>query len=139
MSGPESAEKTTFLVTEENPDGWKIEDILMVIQDDMFRRTQKIVGDNRAEARVVLNNNIEILGLLSQCIERAVESTQILDRAFGPPTPKASRVSGLSERRAPFSARLNHAILSPASKGDAFRELSIRRPRRQDHNPDYAG
>ena len=75
---------TTFLVTEENPDGWKIEDILMTIQNDMFRRTQKIVGDPRDEARAVLTNNIEILSLLSQCIEKAKESTQILNRSFGP-------------------------------------------------------
>lgn len=77
-------QKTTFLVTEENPDGWKIEDILLTIQNDIFRRTQKIVGDTRTEARVVINNNIEILGLLSRCIEKATESTQILDRSFGP-------------------------------------------------------
>jgi len=76
--------KTTFLVTDENPDGWKIEDILMTIQNDMFRRTQKIVEDSREEARDVLNNNIKILGLLSQCIEKATESTRILNRSFGP-------------------------------------------------------
>ena len=76
--------KTTFLVTDENPDGWEIEDILMTIQNDMFRRTQKIVGDSREEARDVLNNNIKILGLLSQCIEKATESTRILNRSFGP-------------------------------------------------------
>lgn len=78
------SEKTTFLVTEDNPEGWKIEDILSTIQDDIFRRTQKIVGDHRDEARTVLNNSIEILGLLSQCIEKATESTKVLDRAFGP-------------------------------------------------------
>ena len=78
------SEKTTFLVTDENPDGWRIEDILSVIQNDILRRTQKICGDPREEARAVLNNNIEILGLLSQCIERAKDSTKILDRAFGP-------------------------------------------------------
>jgi len=78
------SKKTTFLVTEENPEGWKIEDILMVIQNDMFSRTQKIVGDSRDEARAVLNNNIEILGMLSKCIDKAKESTQILNRSFGP-------------------------------------------------------
>jgi cob(I)alamin adenosyltransferase len=76
--------KTTFLVTDESLDGWKIEDILMTIQNDMFWRTQKIVGDSREEARDVLNNNIKILGLLSQCIEKATESTRILNRSFGP-------------------------------------------------------
>ena len=92
MNGTERNDKTTFLVTEENPDGWRIEDILTVIQNDMFRRTQKIVGDNRPEARAVLNNNIEILGLLSKCIDRAAESTQILDRSFGPHTDGQPRI-----------------------------------------------
>ena len=76
--------KTTFLVTEDNPQGWKLEDILLEIQNDILRRSQKIVGDDRPEARVVLNNNIEILGLLSRCIEKATESTRMLNRAFGP-------------------------------------------------------
>ncbi len=92
MNGTERTDKTTFLVTEENPEGWKIEEILTVIQNDMFRRTQKIVGDNRPEARAVLNNNIEILGLLSKCIDRATESTQILDRSFGPHTEGQPRI-----------------------------------------------
>ena len=76
--------KTTLLVTEENPQGWKIEDILTEIQNDIVRRSQNIVDDARPEARAVLNNNIEILGLLSRCIERATESTRLLNRAFGP-------------------------------------------------------
>ena len=84
--------KTTFLVTDENFDGWKIEDILMTIQNDMFRRTQKIVRDSREEARVVLNNNVQILGLLSQCIEKATESTRILNRSFGPHKDGKSRI-----------------------------------------------
>jgi hypothetical protein len=76
--------KTTFLVTEDNPQGWKLEDILMEIQNDIIRRAQKIVDDARPEARAVFNNNVEILGHLTKCIERATESTKILNRAFGP-------------------------------------------------------
>ena len=76
--------KSTFLVTEDNPQGWRIEDILTEIQNDIVRRSQKIVDDARPEARAVLNNNIAILGLLSQCIEKASESTRLLNRAFGP-------------------------------------------------------
>ncbi len=81
MSDPKP---TTFLVTEENPDGWKLEEILRIVQKDVIRRMQKITGDNRPEARAVLNNNIAILGNLSDCIARAEDSTQLLDRAFGP-------------------------------------------------------
>jgi len=80
---PES-KSTTFLVTEDRPDGWKLEEILKIIQDDMIHRMQKITGDPRPEARAVLNNNIAILGWLSECIARAEDSTQLLNRAFGP-------------------------------------------------------
>ena len=76
--------KTTFLVTEANPKGWTLEDILTEIQNDIVRRSQKIVDDTRPEARAVFNNNIEILGYLSQCIEKAQDSTKLLNHAFGP-------------------------------------------------------
>lgn len=76
--------KTTFLRTADNPNGWTIEDLLTVVQNDMIIRCQKIVGDTRVEARAVLNNNIEILGYLTKCIEKAQDSTHILKRAFGP-------------------------------------------------------
>ena len=75
---------TTFLASDENTEGWRLEEILRVIQCDIIRRMQKITGDPRPEARAVLNNNIAILGDLSDCIARAEDSTQILDRAFGP-------------------------------------------------------
>jgi hypothetical protein len=87
--------KSTFLVTDENPDGWKIEEILTTIQNDILRRTQKLVGDQRPEARTVINNNIEILGLLSNCIERATDSTQVLHRAFGPSVEGKPRIGVL--------------------------------------------
>jgi hypothetical protein len=69
---------TRFLSTDENPDGWKLEDILSVIQDDIIGRSNKIVGDNRPEARKVLQNNFEILRLLSDCIAAAEDSTRVL-------------------------------------------------------------
>ena len=75
--------KTTLLVTADNPDGWTLEDILTEIQNDMFRRSSKIIEDNRGEARQVLQNNVEILGLLTTCIEKAHESTAILN-SLGP-------------------------------------------------------
>ena len=76
--------KTTFLVTDDNPQGWKLEDILTEIQNDIIRRAGKIVDDARPEARAVLNNNVDILGYLAKCIERAQDSTKLLNRSFGP-------------------------------------------------------
>ena len=74
---------TKLLITPENPDGWRLEDILSEIQNDIIRRTQKIIDDPRADARAVLNNNIEIMALLSKCVERSEESTRILN-SLGP-------------------------------------------------------
>ena len=74
---------TRFLSTDEKPDGWKLEDILSVIQDDVVRRCEKIVGDHRPEARQVLQNNFEILHLLTACIDKAQESTRVLN-SLGP-------------------------------------------------------
>jgi hypothetical protein len=84
--------KTTFLVTTENPDGWTLEDILTEIQNDIVKRSQKIVDDKRPEARQVLNNNIEILGHLSASIAKANESTALLKRSFGPHEPGNPRI-----------------------------------------------
>lgn len=77
------AMKTTLLVTSDNPDGWRLETILTEIQNDIIRRSQVIVDDGRAEARKVLQNNIDILSHLGKCIEKAKDSTAVLD-SFGP-------------------------------------------------------
>ena len=57
--------------------------IIKEVQNDIVRRTQKIIDDLRPEARAVLHNNIEIMSLLTQCIERAQDSTRIIN-TLGP-------------------------------------------------------
>jgi hypothetical protein len=74
---------TRFLTTPENPSGWRLEDILSEIQSDIIRRSGKILDDTRPEARKVLRNNIDILGWLVKCIEKAEDSTQALN-SIGP-------------------------------------------------------
>ena len=74
---------THFLVTDEKPDGYKLEDILGLIRKDMLTRALKITDDHRAEAKHVMNNNMEILTLISQAIKLAEDSTRVLDKAFG--------------------------------------------------------
>jgi hypothetical protein len=74
---------TRYFATEDRPEGWKLEDILSEIQNDVVRRSEKIMEDKRPEARSVLHNNIEILGWLSKCIHRAEESSKILEK-LGP-------------------------------------------------------
>ena len=75
---------THFLVSEEKPDGSKLEDILQVLRKDVLIRCTKIVDDARPEAQHVLRNNTKILELMGDAIDLAADSTQILDKAFGP-------------------------------------------------------
>lgn len=75
---------TRFLISKENQDGYKLEDILRAIRKDILIRCTKIVDDQRTEASHVLDNNMKILNLLSDAIRLAEDSTTTLDRAFGP-------------------------------------------------------
>ena len=75
---------TRYLISETNPKGSKLEDILMEIRKDIILRCTKIVDDDRNEAHLVLNNNVKILGMLSEAIILAEDSTLILDKSFGP-------------------------------------------------------
>ncbi len=74
---------THFLVTDDKPDGYKLEDILQLIRKDILIRAQKITDDPRAEAKHVMRNNMKILNLISEAITLAEDSTHILNKAFG--------------------------------------------------------
>ncbi|WP_417494826.1 histidine kinase [Maricaulis sp.] len=75
---------THFLVSEENPGGRKLEEILIELRADILTRCTKISGDVRPEALEVMANNMAILQHMSDAIELAMNSTALLDRAFGP-------------------------------------------------------
>ncbi len=83
---------TKFLVTDEKPDGFKLEDILTVIRNDIIQRAAKIMGDGRPEATAVMNNNIKILSHLAESIELAKNSSDILDKSFGPHDADVPRI-----------------------------------------------
>ncbi|WP_339864528.1 hypothetical protein [Paremcibacter congregatus] len=75
---------THFLKTDEHPEGYRLEDILKIIRKDIFLRTTKIMDDDRIEAQTVVNNNVQILGLLNEAIAKAEDSTTVLQKSFGP-------------------------------------------------------
>lgn len=75
---------TRFLVSDENPSGYKLEDILTVIRADVLKRCSKIALDERVEAQHVVTNNMEVLAHLTKAIELAKDSTRVLNKAFGP-------------------------------------------------------
>jgi len=74
---------THFFPSPDRPQGWKLEDLLTEIQNDIVRRSEKVVDDMRPQARAVLHHNFEILDLLTQCIHKAESSTKILE-SLGP-------------------------------------------------------
>lgn len=74
---------THFLVTDENPSGHRLEDILMMIRKDILMRATKIADDRRPEALHVMKNNMRILDLISDAIALAEDSSRVLDKAFG--------------------------------------------------------
>jgi hypothetical protein len=74
---------TRFLVSDENPAGHKLEDLLCELRADIVARCAKITNDQRPEAMMVLANNIKILEHLTTSIDLSLDSTKILDRSFG--------------------------------------------------------
>ena len=74
---------THFLITDDKPDVYKLEDILMMIRKDMLTRAHKISDDHRLEAQHVMRNNMKILVLISEAITLAQDSTMVLNKAFG--------------------------------------------------------
>ena len=75
---------TRFLASDTNPDGFKLEELLLSLRRDVVIRTEKIIDDPRPEARLVCDNNLRILQLLTDALHLAEESTTALNRAFGP-------------------------------------------------------
>lgn len=74
---------TRFLVSDDNASGYRLEEILSVLRTEVVKRCEKISDDHREEAHQVLENNIKVLGLLTEAMRLAENSTQILDRSFG--------------------------------------------------------
>ena len=50
---------TRFLVSDEPPEGYRLEDILVAIRKDILNRSHKIADDTRVEAMHVMNNNMK--------------------------------------------------------------------------------
>ena len=83
---------THFLANDDNPDGYKLEDVLTSIREEIIHRIGKISHDRKPEARRVLENDIKILGLLTEAIELSITSTELLDKTFGPSNSAEPRI-----------------------------------------------
>ena len=74
---------TRFLVSEENPTGYRLEELLALVRADVLKRLERIALDERPEAQVVFANNVQVLEHLTRATELARENTRVLDKAFG--------------------------------------------------------
>ncbi len=83
---------TRFLITDDNPNGSKLEDLLSEIRNEILQRATKIMDDSRPEAVHVINNNIKILNYLAESIALAEDSTNVLNKSFGQHNPDVPRI-----------------------------------------------
>jgi hypothetical protein len=75
---------THFLRSDKNPNGHKLEELLMHLRADLLHRCDVIAADTRPEALHVMANNMKILSHVTEAINLALDSTRMLDKAFGP-------------------------------------------------------
>lgn len=75
---------TRFLRSDKHPEGYKLEELLIHLRADMLHRCDVISGDHRTEAMHVMANNLKILNHITESIALAMDSTRVLDKAFGP-------------------------------------------------------
>jgi len=86
--------KTRYLVSDSNPDGTRLEDMLRAVRNDILTRCSTMMSDGGAEAEHVMANNMQILPLLSDAILLAEDSTETLSRSFGEENAAKGQTSG---------------------------------------------
>jgi hypothetical protein len=74
---------TRFLVSEDNPTGYRLEELLALIRADVLKRLDRIALDERVEAQIVFANNVQVLDHLTKAAELARDNSRVLDKAFG--------------------------------------------------------
>lgn len=74
---------TQYLVSDSNPDGQRLEDILRAVRNDVLVRCSGMMTDGRPAAEHVMANNMQILPLLTEAIHLAEDSSEVLSRSFG--------------------------------------------------------
>lgn len=70
---------SNLLMSKNNPNGWKLEELLKVIQIELNGKTQMISHDTCEVSKVIQENNNKIVGLLEHCIMIQNESMRQLD------------------------------------------------------------
>lgn len=69
---------TKHLVSQDNPEGKRTEEILAEIRAEILLRMASYASDPRPEAKAVMENNLEIAQLLTEAIHLAEANTNTL-------------------------------------------------------------
>jgi hypothetical protein len=77
-----------YLVTETIPKAHRLDDILIILREDLLKRSRTLADSQLPEAKQVMKNNMKILDLLTQALVVAQNSNRLLNRSFGPPAGK---------------------------------------------------
>lgn len=81
---PEQGEqRKPMLMSAENPNGWKLEDLLAQLSYEITEKSMKLLEDERPQATMVAANNAEIVMLLSQAASAQHNSLRVLSQ-LGP-------------------------------------------------------
>lgn len=67
-----------ILMSKDNPEGWKLEDLFHTLRDEIWAKQQRIKDDERPVAQRVYQNNNTILSLLSGCEKLQLDSVATL-------------------------------------------------------------
>lgn len=86
-----------ILMSADNPNGAKLEELLVVLQQEVMAKTVKIMGDPRKEAKAVVQNNLKIIELLKEAEVAQRTSMNILGMVGPNQGPGGKPRIGLTE------------------------------------------
>jgi hypothetical protein len=68
-----------ILMTRENPQGHKLEDLLAQIAHELTVKNNRLRGDSSAAAQTLAHNNVEIISRLHECRRLQEHSLKVLE------------------------------------------------------------
>lgn len=70
---------TKLLMSKENPNGWKLEELLGKIRRELIEKNKLIQDDECQVSKIIQSNNKEIINSLADCIIMQNHSMEALD------------------------------------------------------------
>jgi DNA-binding ferritin-like protein (Dps family) len=75
--------KNVILMGRDNPEGWKLEDILLKIASELEAKNEYLHQTGRTDLTEIITNNSTIIDLLRRCASIQLDSMKFMEK-FGP-------------------------------------------------------